>query len=284
MSTGRAIIYGSIVTGALYFTASKFYVENPFTHRKRIILFPESFDIFIGTASRHTVINEKDKEKVMSYESPEYKAVAAITKVIVKELPIKRNWNVTVIDAPTINAFVIPDGSIFVYTGLLNKLNSMDELGFVMCHECSHVYLRHTANSFSTSIVWSFLVSLVHYLIFGDVSSIADLLTTYLFYLPNSRSNETEADLCGLDLASKIGLKLDSGIQVMKMFEKLLGDNIGVELTRSHPLSTTREMAIAEAIKKYQQKLDEHQQERIRDEKLTEAIKYWAIYTSKRKV
>ena len=284
MSTARAIIYGSIVTGGLYFAVSKFYVENPFTHRKRIILFPESFDIFIGSVSRHTVFDNKKNEKAMSYESDEYKAVAAITKVIVKELPIKRNWNVTVIESPTINAFVIPDGSIFVYTGLLEKLNSMDELGFVMCHECSHVYLRHTANSFSTTIVWSFIISLLHYLIFGDVSSITDLLTTYLFQLPNSRSNETEADLCGLDLASKIGLKLDSGIQVMKMFQKLLEDKSSVELTRSHPLSANREIAIAEAIKIYQKKLDQQQQERIRDEKLSEAIKYWAIYTSKRKV
>jgi predicted Zn-dependent protease len=284
MSTTRAIIYGSIVTGALYFTASKVYVENPFTHRKRIILFPESFDIFIGNATRHTVLDDKEEKKVMSYDSPEYNAVAAITKVIVKELPITRKWNVTVVDSPTINAFVIPDGSVFVYTGLLNNLNSIDELGFVMCHECSHVYLRHTANSFSTTIVWSFLLSLVYYLIFGDVSSITDFLTVYLFRLPNSRSNETEADLCGLDLASKIGLKLDSGIQVMKMFQKLLGENTGVEFTRTHPLSVNREVAIAEAIKKYQQKLDQHQHERIRDEKLSEAIKYWAIYTSKRKV
>lgn len=278
MSTGRALLYGSIVAGGLYFSFSRFYVENPFNHHRRIILFPESFDLFIGSVTRHRILDEKTSSKVMSYDSMEYKTVAAISKVIVKQIPIKRNWNITIIDDPTINAFVIPDGSIFVYTGLLKKLSSLDQLGFVICHECSHVYLRHTANSLSTSITWSFLLSLGHYLIFGDVSSIVDLLTTFLFALPNSRKNETEADLCGLEIASKIGLKLEAGIEVMKMFQAELKDNSSLEFTRSHPLSATREEDLKFALKEYQVKLDNYQYDQLRREKLSESLKNWSIY------
>ena len=45
---------------------------------------------------------------------------------------------VLVFRSPELNAFAMPDGSIYVFVGLLATLNSMDELAFVLGHEARH--------------------------------------------------------------------------------------------------------------------------------------------------
>jgi hypothetical protein len=45
----------------------------------------------------------------------------------------------------TLNAFAAPGGHIFVFSGLIEALGSVDELAAVMCHEIGHVSARHLA-------------------------------------------------------------------------------------------------------------------------------------------
>ena len=49
-----------------------------------------------------------------------------------------------VIDSPSINAFALPGGQIFVFTGMLNLISSEAELAALLGHEMAHVDLRHT--------------------------------------------------------------------------------------------------------------------------------------------
>jgi predicted Zn-dependent protease len=48
-----------------------------------------------------------------------------------------------VIDQDVLNAFAIPGGTIYVYSGLLDRVRSTDELAAVMAHETTHVFKRH---------------------------------------------------------------------------------------------------------------------------------------------
>jgi beta-barrel assembly-enhancing protease len=50
-----------------------------------------------------------------------------------------------VIDEPVLNAFAVPGGSIYIYTGLIDRVRSTDELAAVMAHETTHVAKRHMA-------------------------------------------------------------------------------------------------------------------------------------------
>lgn len=58
-------------------------------------------------------------------------------------------WEFTVIDKPDVNAFVLPGGKVFVYTGMLEFCRTDAELGVILAHELAHVQLRHTASSAS---------------------------------------------------------------------------------------------------------------------------------------
>ena len=49
-----------------------------------------------------------------------------------------------VIESQQINAFALPGGHVFIFTGLLDILPSDDELASVLGHEISHIDLRHS--------------------------------------------------------------------------------------------------------------------------------------------
>src|ERR1700758_4373722 len=54
-----------------------------------------------------------------------------------------------VVADPSINAFALPGGPMFVNTGLLKAVDNEAELAGVMGHEMSHVILRHGTNQAS---------------------------------------------------------------------------------------------------------------------------------------
>ena len=50
-----------------------------------------------------------------------------------------------------LNAFAAPGGHIFIYTGLINAMEELDELAAVICHEIGHVSSRHLSHRIETN-------------------------------------------------------------------------------------------------------------------------------------
>jgi predicted Zn-dependent protease len=53
------------------------------------------------------------------------------------------HYKVTILDSPTVNAFALPDGELYVTRGLLALANDESELASVIGHEMGHVIARH---------------------------------------------------------------------------------------------------------------------------------------------
>lgn len=53
-------------------------------------------------------------------------------------------WHFYVVDSPEINAFALPGGYVFVNRGLIERVDSLDELAAVLGHEIGHVTMRHS--------------------------------------------------------------------------------------------------------------------------------------------
>lgn len=51
----------------------------------------------------------------------------------------------------TLNAFAAPGGHIFVFSGLIEAVDEVDELAAVICHEIGHISARHLANRIAQS-------------------------------------------------------------------------------------------------------------------------------------
>lgn len=54
------------------------------------------------------------------------------------------NLNIKILKSVTPNAFIFPNGTMYITTGLLSTINSEEELIGVMAHEISHFVLDHS--------------------------------------------------------------------------------------------------------------------------------------------
>ncbi|KAI5286753.1 hypothetical protein KEM52_001877 [Ascosphaera acerosa] len=108
------------------------------------------------------------------------------------------DWEVFVIDAPTeYNAYVLPGGKVFVYTGMLRLCRDEEGLATVLCHEIAHVRARHFAERASQNALtlMGLVISAAFLTILAPGYLAWDLLETRL---PRSRVQEEEADRIGL--------------------------------------------------------------------------------------
>ena len=100
-------------------------------------------------------------------------------------------------ESSTMNALAMPGGHIMVFTGLLDKMNSENELAFVMAHEMGHYAHRDHLRGFGRAMV----VMTLSALSFGPDSGVSKILahSLNLTELSFSRDQETWADEFALE-------------------------------------------------------------------------------------
>ncbi|KAJ1936352.1 metalloendopeptidase [Linderina pennispora] len=96
------------------------------------------------------------------------------------------------------NAFVLPGGKVFVFTGILPITKTEDGLAAVLGHEIAHQYARHAAEKISQSNLLSFVYILASFFVDPSLLQLGRGMTHLLTVLPNSRACEREADYLGL--------------------------------------------------------------------------------------
>nr|MBI3612912.1 M48 family metallopeptidase [Nitrospirota bacterium] len=101
---------------------------------------PTEWEQPIGEAARSQFLAGQTVVK----EGPAVAALQEITKRLADAAsgnPYK--FEVTVVRSDIVNAFALPGGYVVVFTGLLKKAESPEEVAGVLAHELNHVLLRH---------------------------------------------------------------------------------------------------------------------------------------------
>lgn len=111
-------------------------------------------------------------------------------------------WTVHVVnDLHQKNAFVLPGGHIFVFTGILRVCESDAGLATVLAHEVAHQIARHSAEKMAGSKVLmagAFVLDML-----GLDIGLSRIMLNLMLSLPNSRRIESEADELGLRIMSQ---------------------------------------------------------------------------------
>ena len=84
------------------------------------------------------------------------------------------DWSFTVLDSPDLNAFVLPNGRVGFFRGLLELSGSDDEIASVLGHEIGHVIARHPAERMSQEVAVNAGVTLAQMLISEDAGQWTD--------------------------------------------------------------------------------------------------------------
>jgi Zn-dependent protease with chaperone function len=160
----------------------------------------------------------------------------------------------TVVNDPTINAFALPGGPMFVQTGLLKAVDNEAQLAGVMGHEMSHVILRHGTNQASKANLLQIPALLAGSMLGNSGSLLGQLAQAGIGFgfnsvlLKFSRTDESQADRLGSHLMAEAGY---NPIEMARFFEKLDGEagSRAPEFLSDHPNPGNREKAIEAEIR-----------------------------------
>ncbi|XP_074236993.1 metalloendopeptidase OMA1, mitochondrial isoform X2 [Saimiri boliviensis] len=190
---------------------------SPITGRSRLLLLgKEQFRLL--SELEYEAWMEEFKNHMLTEKDARYLAVKEVLCHLIesnKDVPgiSQINWTVHVVDSPVINAFVLPNGQMFVFTGFLNSVTDIHQLSFLLGHEIAHAVLGHAAEKAGMVHLLDFLGMIFLTMIWAICprDSLALLgqwiqskLQEYMFNRPYSRKLEAEADKIGLLLAAKM--------------------------------------------------------------------------------
>jgi predicted Zn-dependent protease len=166
----------------------------------------EADEVRLGGEFHQQLLAKKDSLPVFKADTPARQALKtyldSLYRVVHSRIPesdrtgYHDNFTFTIIDSDVENAFAVPGGYVYVYTGILKSMNSESELMGVLGHEIAHVTLHHYRDKLAQDLGIQVLVDgltggsgqLTQFVggIFGQMAS-----------LSVSRSAEAEADEYG---------------------------------------------------------------------------------------
>ena len=164
-------------------------------------------------------------------------------------------WEVNLIGSQQINAFCMPGGKIAFYTGILDKLQlSDDEAAMIMGHEMAHALREHARERLAKTQATNLGVRLGAQLLgLGDLGNAAAGLGAQLLTLKFSRSDETDADLVGLELAARAGYQPDAAVSLWQKMGKASGSQqAGLAFLSTHPSGPDRIRELQQNVPKVQ--------------------------------
>lgn len=232
------------------------------TGRDQLRLYSSDQMERMGAASFEEI--KKDNEVLRDPATTRY--VRCVAGAITRRVAPDQDWEVVVFDEASANAFALPGGRIGVHAGLLDVAASQDQLAAVLAHEVAHVRADHGNARMSAATATQVGVTALQILIGGEsrdrqqTMALLGLGAQVGILLPYGRSQESEADLLGLEYMARAGFDPRASVD---LWQNMGGQGGGQppEFLSTHPSHETR---IDDLQAKMPEALERHERARER--------------------
>lgn len=232
-------------------------VSSP-TGRSQIILVSDEQMDAMGTQA----FTEMKSKIPKSYDAKTINFVNCVVNPLTNV--VGGTWEVVVFKDDSANAFALPGGKIGVHTGILKAAKTDAQLAAVIGHEIGHVLAKHGAERVSQSLATQGGLQIIDAFISGRTQNSGSrklimaglgLGLQFGVTLPHGRTQESEADVIGLDIMSDAGFDPRESISLWKNMSSLGGGQTP-EWLSTHPSHETRisdlQSKLPSAIPRYQ--------------------------------
>ncbi len=227
----------------------------------------------------------REQERVLPESDPRARLVKKLGKSLTDLIPQPEKdkkpfeYSFEVIESPEINAFALPGGPIFFYSGLFANLETEDQIMGVLAHELTHVRKEHWASAYENNQKRQLGLTLALILLRAnrtafDIAGVSDAL---LFTLPYSRKHESEADKLGYTVMAEAGYNPRGMVEVFEVLKAKGGSSRTAEWLSSHPDSDTRIKAIEKRIASETRPFGDQR-------KLSEPVKALNVLSTRRRI
>ncbi|SGZ49681.1 CIC11C00000000369 [Sungouiella intermedia] len=245
-----------------------FYVYNldeaPYTHRRRFLWIPYWLEEKIGDYSYEQILAQFQGQ-LASPMDPNYLLIRHVMNRLLataidgckdpqQAAHLKSlDWTIHIINVKNAleeppNAFILPNGKIFIFSSILPICKNQDGLATVLSHELSHQLAHHSLEQLSKQPIYIMLSTMLY--VATGISWFTDLLVTGLFQMPASREMESEADRIGCELMARLCFNVEDAVNFWARMENweqqakknmiTLNDTLIGEFFASHPNTNKR--------------------------------------------
>ncbi len=165
----------------------------------------------------------------------------------------KYPYTFTLINDPSINAFALPGGPMFVNSGAVTAADNEAQLAGVMAHEMAHIALRHGTSQASKASILQLPAAIAGAVLdqsgaAGQLGQLGLGFGLNALLLKYSRRAESEADALGARIMAEAGY---NPVEMARFFEKLEreGGSRAPEFLSDHPSPGNRVRAVEAEIR-----------------------------------
>ncbi len=211
------------------------------TGRSQLLIMPDAQVDQMGLQSFETL----KKQKPISQNGQYNQLASCISGAITKEIG-GGYWEVVVFEDNSPNAFALPGNKIGVHTGMITLLENQDQLAAVIGHEIGHVLAKHSNERASQDMAVTQGLDMVQAISNPQSTAgqtamgLLGIGAEYGILKPYSRTQESEADIIGIDLMAKAGFDPRQSITLWQRMEQATKGQQPIEFMSTHPAHATR--------------------------------------------
>ncbi len=231
-------MYKKLIFSSLMFVVVLVACATSPTGQRQLRLFSDSQMAEMGTAS----YAEMKKKTPPAKEAAANKRVQCVSNALTSI--VGGQWEVTLFDDDSANAFALPGGKIGVYKGLLKIATTPGQLAAVIGHEISHVQANHSNARMSAASLTDVGMQIASTISGGSpkgqyIMAALGLGTQVGVLLPFGRAQESEADILGINLMAKAGFDPNESVTLWQAMARQ-GSGQPPEFISTHPSHSTR--------------------------------------------
>lgn len=216
--------------------------------RKQLLLVSESEINHLSAENYQEMLTEASRVKRLNVNTAQRARLQRIANRLIPHVAVFRpeavnwKWEVNLIQSDELNAMCAPGGKILFYSGIIDRLQlSDDEIAAIMGHEMAHALRDHGRENVSRAYAQQAgltLLASVAGLSQGQ-AQLASLVGQLGVSLPNSRTQEKEADILGLELMARAGYNPNASVTLWQKMMAASGSR-SPQFMSTHPSPTNR--------------------------------------------